>query len=218
MTNEELIATIRNKIEGQFSVFLNLLNASQEYGYHKALEFVLSVLSDLEKSMPKVTDGDGQEEENVPKGQEEAARHYLLNEHSSPLNAVFHQADLKSEMVYHKDIENAFIAGAKWQKEQSLIESHKAWMDHKSSMIKQIEKAEWQGYDRGLADGTVLGKEQMMKDAVEGVITNAGGVFGYDVAVFRLDDNHTYSVLLSHEEKRKYGDKVRIIIVKEDEK
>ena len=58
----------------------------------------------------------------------------------------------------------------------------------------------------------------MMKDAVEGVITNAGGVFGYDVAVFRLDDNHTYSVLLSHEEKRKYGDKVRIIIVKEDEK
>ena len=59
-------------------------------------------------------------------------------------------------------------------------------------------------------------KEQMLKEAVEGVITNAGGVFGYDVAAFRFDDNHTYSVLLPHEEKRKYGDKVRIIIVKED--
>ena len=50
MTNEELITTIRNKVERQFSVFLNLSNASQEYGYHKALEFVLSVLSDIEKS------------------------------------------------------------------------------------------------------------------------------------------------------------------------
>lgn len=53
-----------------------------------------------------------------PKELEEAAIHYLLNEHSSPLNAVFHRADLKSEMVYHKDIENAFIAGAKWMANQ----------------------------------------------------------------------------------------------------
>ena len=42
---------------------------------------------------------------------DESARHYLLHEHISPLNEVFHQADIKVEMQYHKDIENAFKAG-----------------------------------------------------------------------------------------------------------
>ena len=39
--------------------------------------------------------------------------HYLLCEHTSPLNEIVHQADLKVEMQYHKDIENAFKAGFK---------------------------------------------------------------------------------------------------------
>ena len=42
---------------------------------------------------------------------EEVARHYLLYEHKSPLNEILHQCNLKTEMQYHKDIENAFIAG-----------------------------------------------------------------------------------------------------------
>lgn len=41
------------------------------------------------------------------------ARHYLLHEHESPLSAVMHQTDLRIEMQYHKDIENAFKAGLK---------------------------------------------------------------------------------------------------------
>ena len=41
------------------------------------------------------------------------ARNYLLNEHKSPLSAVFHQTDLHSEIQYHEDIENAFKAGLK---------------------------------------------------------------------------------------------------------
>lgn len=39
--------------------------------------------------------------------------HYLLYEHRSPLNEIMHKADLKSEMQYHKDIENAFKSGFK---------------------------------------------------------------------------------------------------------
>lgn len=42
---------------------------------------------------------------------EKSARHYLLHEHLSPLNNILHQADLKTEMQYHKDIESAFKAG-----------------------------------------------------------------------------------------------------------
>jgi hypothetical protein len=45
---------------------------------------------------------------------DEYARHYLLHEHISPLNEVLHQADLKVEMQYHKDIENAYKAGFKF--------------------------------------------------------------------------------------------------------
>ena len=42
---------------------------------------------------------------------DESARHYLLHEHISPLNEMLHQADLKVEMQYHKDIEDAYKAG-----------------------------------------------------------------------------------------------------------
>lgn len=50
----------------------------------------------------------------LPSDTDEAARHYLLNEHCSPLNVIMHQADIKAEMTYHKDIESAFKAGAEW--------------------------------------------------------------------------------------------------------
>jgi len=48
------------------------------------------------------------------------AREYLLKEHISPLNNIFHQCDLNTELQYHKDIENAFIKGAEWKDEQAL--------------------------------------------------------------------------------------------------
>ena len=49
---------------------------------------------------------------------EKATRNYLLNEHISPLNDILHKCDLKMEMQYHTDIENAFKAGANCQREQ----------------------------------------------------------------------------------------------------
>lgn len=51
---------------------------------------------------------------------EEKAREYLLKEHISPLNNILHQCDLKTELQYHKDIENAFIKGAEWKDKQYL--------------------------------------------------------------------------------------------------
>ena len=42
---------------------------------------------------------------------DESARHYLLHEHTFPLNEVLHQADLKVEIQYHKDIEDAYKSG-----------------------------------------------------------------------------------------------------------
>ena len=71
-------------------------------------------------------------------------------------------------------------------------------------------------YFYGLDEGGKIVYEEMLKNAVEGTITNAGGEFGYDVAAFRFDENHTYTVLLPHEEGNKYGDKVKLIIDKGD--
>lgn len=39
------------------------------------------------------------------------AEHYLLYEHTSPLNEVFHQTDLKTELQYHEDIIKAYRKG-----------------------------------------------------------------------------------------------------------
>lgn len=59
-------------------------------------------------------------EEPASEDLEEAARHYLLNTHTSPLNNILHRAALIIEMQYHEDIENAFKAGAEWQKKKSM--------------------------------------------------------------------------------------------------
>lgn len=44
---------------------------------------------------------------------EEESMNYLLNEHKSPLSKVMHGVDLRTEMQYHKDIQDAFKAGFK---------------------------------------------------------------------------------------------------------
>lgn len=57
-----------------------------------------------------------------------------------------------------------------------------------------------------------------MKYEVEGIVTNAGGLFGYDVAAFTFDENHTYTVPVQHIEGGKSGDKVKLIIEREENK
>ncbi len=80
---------------------------------------------------------------------EESARYYLLNNHVSPLNDIMHQADLKAEMQYHKDIENAFKAGAEWadQKNPSVDTVKKIIcyaLKHTNIMLAEnLESIEW---------------------------------------------------------------------------
>ena len=107
---------------------------------------------------------------------EESAKYYLLNNHVSSLNDILHQADLKVEMQYHKDIENAFKAGAEWQKE-------------KINLHLQTE------YEKGLFDM----RQAMMKNAVD-------CVFGSRATSAFVDDFPNIEI----------GDKIKIIIVKED--
>lgn len=86
-------------------------------------------------------------------------------------------------------VHDAFIAGAKWQAEQE-----------KDEWLKDREGCFWDG----VKEGKKAMEKQMMKDAVEFIVTtnlaNRPVIYLYQLEGFR------------------YGDKVRIIIVKEDER
>lgn len=83
---------------------------------------------------------------------EEAARHYLLNEHKSPLNEILHQCDLKTEMQYHKDIESAYIAGAtfalqnQWISVEEALPEENGWyltLNTKSTSPNFADTCQW---------------------------------------------------------------------------
>lgn len=120
---------------------------------------------------------------------EESARYYLLNTHTSPLNNILHQADLKVEMQYHKDIEDAYKAGAE---------------EYKQHMKETLQTE----YEKGRFDM----REEMMKDAVEGTVK-------YEIGSAEIPQcDRRYQVLSDPAPiaNAKLGDKVKIIIVKED--
>lgn len=94
-----------NKIKQQCMIDLDSLHTAKEEGW----------LSEHGKGRMEALEGIMDFIENVQPTKEvdldESARHYLLHEHISPLNEVLHQVDLKVEMQYHKDIEDAYKAG-----------------------------------------------------------------------------------------------------------
>ena len=128
--------------------------------------------------------------EPVSEDLEEAARHYLLNTHTSPLNNILHQADLKVEMQYHKDIEDAYKAGAEEYKQH----------------MKEAFQTE---YEKGRFDM----QQEMMKDAVEGTIK-------YEIGSAEIPQcDRRYQVLSDPTPiaNAKLGNKVKIIICKTEQ-
>lgn len=152
----------------------------------------------------------------IPNSMEEAA-----NEYEKANTGIYPE-------VGQTSIRDAFIDGAKWQAEKE--KEYSPWLSIQGLKDAALEFGEQaKAYEIGgqsfsedmmvaFTRGAEWRKEQMLKEAVEGHITNAGGEFGYDVAAFRFDENHTYTVLLPHEEGRKHGDKVSIIILPKEDK
>ena len=107
--------------------------------------------------------------------------------------------------------ENLEEASKKWirpQLDKSYIEYGEA---------KQMELTRFDGY--AMLDAIEFGanwqKDKMMSDSIDGVITNVDSGFGYSVAAFKFDDNHTFQVLLPVNKNNKYGDKIKLIVSKE---
>ena len=93
-------------------------------------------------------------------------------------------------------------------KEYKAAEVYALKFDDPMKLPKECQVA----YDAFLA-GVEWAKEELKKKpALEGVVTNAGGEYGYDVAVFEFNAFHRYSVLLPHTGSREFGDKIKLIV------
>lgn len=88
------------------------------------------------------------------------------------------------------DIKNTFIGGAKWQREQIMDE----W-------LKDRDGCFWDGVE----EGKKAMEKQMMKEAVEGKIQ-----MRYSGCLCAK------TIRAINEDKFKFGDKVRVIVIKED--
>ena len=178
--------------------------------------------------------------EKIDKGLEEAAEEkYPVYWKSYPKDGI-----VRSESSYdtNKQCRDAFIAGAEWQKEQdqpitgnSLEQEWLRYVDRKKKRYGgelpalgeygwlQIARhfAEWQKsqmpmpedtalFNKGVAEGRRLEREDVMKDAVKGYIDK-------DHIVTEGPFYFIRSVNLDLPNGFKEGDKVRIVVIKEEE-
>lgn len=150
------------------------------------LEWVLKQLDTLQQE---------QLEKPVPADLEEATEKHSTN-YDSTIYYILESSNQKT--IWRREHNEIFIAGAKWQKEQT---KGKKWI---------FEDEYHKDMERSFQDGRENMKEQMMKEAVEGIaVINANAKedgFGYVRSDYMPDD-----VL------RGLGN-FKLIIVKEDKK
>lgn len=134
------------------------------------VEALLSFLDTIEERVPEI-------KETGTQGLDEAAENYIA--------PIENDAGLDFINFSGRDIRDAFIAGAEWQKQ------------HDAELIEIA-------YNDGITIGMTKQKEQMMKDAVEGRIYGCDGLWVESRIDARIQG--------------KEGDKVKLIIIKEDKK
>ena len=200
MTNAELLAKIKAEIERLEKIggIVPLDNREQKTGYESALLDIGTFLDTLE--------------EPVCEELEEAAMNYIA--------PIENEDGLRIINFSGQDIKDAFIAGAKWQYQKDRAEfakiKAKTWCEGFDACKEQMMKdgtviLTEEDFDaekeKSMEWGYNLCKEQMMKEAVEGeVMTN--GFYPYEPRIVAPYPNCPYD----------FGDKVRVIVIKEDEK
>lgn len=181
MTNAEIIQAIRNEIERLKSIEYPCDNSQQATGFFNALDRMTDFLSTLESEKP------------VPNDLEEAAEKYkkqVIEETKCHHNALTYAEGYEDALLL---IPDAFIAGAKWQKEQD-------------------EKEQADLFTIVALDAAQRAKEQMMKEAIHYVVQDDLDSHGasYNIPFIRIGTTALKPKGIG------VGDKVRIIIVKED--
>ena len=114
------------------------------------------------------------EEQSKPKMSEdveEEIKHYTEQSYHDTFNEQGTQDEFDWDDIAMV-IEDTARHFAEWQKEQDDKALHKEWLKWKENLFEDIKRAESNGYDKGKADGIIIGKEQMMKGAVEARVFN----------------------------------------------
>ena len=141
----------------------------------------------------------------ITKDLEEVSSEYSVNEADrvwgkpDPHDYTDHSGCGAAHDNYEVGLQVGFKAGSKWQKEQ-MEETHCP----RSEKWKEVEETARHEYENGWKNC----KEQMIKEAVEGEVRKDGTI-GY----FEFSNEQQFHSLL---EQFQDGDRVRIIIVKED--
>lgn len=136
------------------------------------------------------------EQPSLPDGLEEAAEKYRRE---SCNKAILPNIDGPMP-EYGGSIKDAFIAGAEWQKQQDLAEKVQ------SKIPLSLAYA-----NRCFENGKQAMKEQMLKEAVEIEVKEDAG--GYPLVPLEAIELYDYE---NDKPLAKAGDKVRVIVIKED--
>lgn len=145
-------------------------------------------------------------QENLPSDLDEAARKY---EFSCYKRACFHP-----EHKWPSTTKDAFIAGAEWQKEQfeknrlaNCDKLTKEEYDLETDFATEIIEKEHRQptFTDAINYGMRVMREQLMKEAVEGVVIDSG-----------FDDGIAFVTMNIPDRRYDRGDKVKLIVVKED--
>lgn len=166
------------------------LELVKSYLGYRSYENVLSIIDSLQQ----------EQQEEPDKSLEEAAEEYTNNPDTYVVWTE-HYGDFATVDDIEL-IEKAFIAGAKWQKEQMGKQA-------REQLSKtDITLADLVAFDEGFSLGRRLERQDMMRDAVEGEIHK------YDKFSYVKEKNSkSLTELLA---KFNNSDKIKIIIVKED--
>ena len=209
MTNQDIIAKFRAEIKRLKTIQLKRIQEgdlvdAEPYDKNEAYNDLLSFLSDLEKSLPaKVADGEGLEEEikRYYDDMDGDCRYAQTARHFAEWGAE-HLADAHKMSGSSSEKPNWLNELADYARRQveELLSVIKKYDDYSEEQIEELrthlmamflEGAGWQ-------------KEQMMKEAVDAIVEN-----------WNPDPEPEITIPLNPEEFTR-GDKVRVIIVKEN--
>lgn len=156
-----------------------------------------------------------EKEEPVSNELEEAAKHYLYS------NILYD--DVYVGNPTDKDCIEMFKAGAEWQKEQDYfkiiypriitegtIEQYAHQVAYDMSNDWAIDNPTWNDVQNACKLGAKWQKQQMMKDAIEAEIINWASMF---TSIKVIEPERAEAMI---KEKFDIGDKVKLIIVKEE--
>ena len=190
MIDMNKIARIRQEIEGRINILTNVYAEQVERKDEEMMNYYHGKVIALEELRPFL---DTLSEE-PDKSLEEAARHSEILTYPMPDDGDIEKVmKVQEARIFH---EIGFKAGAEWQASQMPMPEDTVL------------------FNKGVAEGRRLEREDMMHDALEGEVIKTDKHTSVRYKSFYGTDRYFYGIA---DKQFKPGDKVRIVVLKEEE-